>query len=143
MSYKEFNLEDALAGKPVMTKDGDEVTEIVFLAGAIPTSQVIAVIRGIPFLYDKKGTRNKYGSHVDLVMKSTIITKFINIYLNNYNKFCITQKFYNSVKDAIDAKITLPTLNWIAIGIKIEIEEEMYYDYLNANVQRQKDLITK
>lgn len=122
MKYKEFNLEDALDGKPVMTKDGDEVTEIAFLHQARSGSQVVAVIRGIPLLYNKNGKRNKYGSHVDLVMKSTKVTKFINVYLNDNDELCVMKKPHNSLDDAIYSQTCLINWNWVAIGIEIEIE---------------------
>lgn len=125
MKYKEFNLEDALAGKPVMTRDVDEVTEIAFLQQARSDSQVVVVIKGLTFFYDENGKRNSSGSHVDLVMKPTKVTKFINVYINDNNELCVMKKLHNSLDAAMDSQKSLSHWNWIANGIEIEIEIEV------------------
>lgn len=69
---KPFNLEAALAGEPVETRDGKKVTELYYLKTHTGPSPVIAVVEGALYCYYTDG--KWWASSVsgrDLVMTST------------------------------------------------------------------------
>ena len=53
---KPFNLERALAGDPVVTRDGREVTEIYYFETCIKPYPVAAISNGIVRVYTKRGS---------------------------------------------------------------------------------------
>lgn len=79
---KPFNLEQALAGKPVMTREGRKVVHIFYAEEACENSQVICVFEtGVVFLYYKDGTYTAYASSLnDLFMAPTKKEGWINVY---------------------------------------------------------------
>jgi hypothetical protein len=91
MNTKPFNLQDALAGKPVVTRDGRKVVSIARLEGGFPYS-VVAVLQGngesaLPGSGDVKtftttGTFSvvQTESAHDLFMAAEKRTGYINIY---------------------------------------------------------------
>ena len=79
---KPFNLEQALAGAPVMTREGRKVVRIFYAEEACENSKVICVFEtGAVFPYYKDGTYTDYASSVhELVMAPTKKEGWINIY---------------------------------------------------------------
>jgi len=78
---KPFNLEQALAGKPVMTREGRKVVRIFYAEEACENSQVICVFEtGVVFPYYKDGAYTTSSSVNDLVMAPTKKEGWINIY---------------------------------------------------------------
>ena|ERR1700686_121316 len=84
---KPFNLQDALAGKPVVTRDGKAVKQLAFFPEAEKYS-VIAYSAGDEVdTYTKDGRFLNYGavndSSRDLFMAGTMKTGWVNIYRSN------------------------------------------------------------
>lgn len=83
---KPFNLQEALAGKPVVTRDGRKVQDIRHLPSAKPYSVVGVVDDGIsdnPSTYTRDGVFSIHeldGSAADLFMASQKREGWINIY---------------------------------------------------------------
>lgn len=79
---EKFNLEKALAGEPVVTRDGREVTEIHCFKTCTKGFTVVAVIDG-----EKQGFHND-GSYwgngndhrLDLFMKPKVVEGWFNVY---------------------------------------------------------------
>jgi hypothetical protein len=93
---KPFNLEEALAGKPVQTRDGRKVTEIVHLKTIDVTYPIIAVVDKTPVAYTMVGREWQSGadSRGDLFMAPEIVTKWGNVYQNcNNGKYFIGTLF--------------------------------------------------
>lgn len=81
----EFNLEAALAGKPVVTRDGREVSEIHYFKTATSYS-IACIVDNCVETFTTKGTYNKYEtSGFDLFMKSEIRTYWANVYADPDN----------------------------------------------------------
>lgn len=82
---KPFNLEKALAGDPVVTRDGRKVTEIVLLNTANDFCSVVCVIDKYAYAFRQDGSfiENREHKH-DLFMAPKIVKKsgWINIYPN-------------------------------------------------------------
>lgn len=98
---KPFNLEKALAGDPVVTRDGKKVTEIVHLKTVSPSRSVIFVADGYAYETGEDG-RFFYGftaeSVNDVFMAPKIVKKegWINIYNDSY----LANRIYPSKEEA-------------------------------------------
>ena len=115
---KPFNLADALAGKPVMTREGRKVVRIFYAEEACENSQVICVFEtGAVFPYYKDGTYTNSSSAHELVMAPTKKEGWINIY--NLLSLDVTGK---SIYPTEEAALTHKGCDCIAT-IKIEWEE--------------------
>ena len=116
---KPFDLERALAGDKVVTRDGREVTEIhQFKTLYNKINTVAVVISGNIYLFTEKGEYNvNRSSGYDLFMapKTNKFEAWVNVY--SYGIACVT---YNSEREAIDCAGT----NYIKT-IKIETEIEL------------------
>lgn len=80
---KPFNLERALAGDPVVTRDGRKVEEVTMLKKADVQKKVIAVIDGYIRSYYPHGTRQGDQSMIlshDLFMAPVKKTYYTNVY---------------------------------------------------------------
>lgn len=81
-----FNLEKALAGDPVVTRTGENVTQIHLfdakdMQGAHACYPVYGILKGRVTSFTEKGTYNiKEGNDFDLFMKPKVIEGWINIY---------------------------------------------------------------
>lgn len=72
----EFNLEAALSGQPVQTRGGKDVHHLVFLETAVP-KRLVCVSNGEVFFVHENGRSIKgEETSYDLVMKSTLPTKY-------------------------------------------------------------------
>ena len=115
---KPFNLEQALAGKHVMTREGRKVVRIFYAEEACENSQVICVLEtGAVFPYYKDGTYTNSPSVNDLVMAPTKKEGWINIY--NVLSLDVTGK---NIYPTEEAALTNKGCDCIAT-IKIEWEE--------------------
>jgi hypothetical protein len=80
---KPFNLEKAVAGEKLVTRDGRKISEFVYLKTESSASPCVAVIGGSPFWFSKDGLI--HGCHgedspADLFMAPKVITKYLNVY---------------------------------------------------------------
>lgn len=78
---KEFDLNAALEGQPVITRDGRKVTELHHFKSYDGDYPVYAVINNAVLSYTKEGKYNKSCGHpLDLCMAPKVIEKWMNIY---------------------------------------------------------------
>lgn len=82
---KPFNLEKALAGDPVVTRDGRKVTEIVHFKTLNNPQNIIAVLNGRLFPFYENGQYIAQDTEFDLFMAPKIVKKsgWLNVYPNN------------------------------------------------------------
>jgi hypothetical protein len=99
---KPFNLEQALAGAPVMTREGRKVVRIFYAEEACENSQVICVFEtGVVFPYYKDGTYTNSSSVHELVMAPTKKEGWVVMFHNNSQKdFLVGTKIWASKQDA-------------------------------------------
>ena len=111
---KPFNLEQALAGKPVVTRDGREVTQLhLFDCNKFP---LVCVIGGYTTTMTKTGTENiGVSSDNDLFMASEKVIKWVNIYKGN---FC-SPYLYDSKEEAIKGSIDHDLITTTSITFEI------------------------
>lgn len=87
---KPFNLEKALAGEKVVTRDGQEVVKIVHFKDANINERVIFQVEDVVYLCSEDGKYYNYttgsGSQLDLFMAPTKKQGWINIYDNDPTK---------------------------------------------------------
>lgn len=100
--YPNFNLEKALQGNPVVTRDGRKVTEIYHLKTiSNQIAPVVAVIDGMTSLYRIDGTTENGYYFYTLCMAPLTIKKWVNLYLHKGNPdFGVVGKIYNSKESA-------------------------------------------
>jgi hypothetical protein len=94
---KEFNLEEALAGKSVQTKSGKEVTQFRYFE-CISAYRIIAVIEDelMSFTIDGKYRSEENESSFDLVMAPEVIKGWVNLYVHEGNRL-VTSSVYKSI----------------------------------------------
>jgi len=101
---KPFNLQDALAGKPVITRDGKKVFEIVHLSSMKNERNILAIFENDCMLYRHDGTcmLNLGDSHSsDLFMAAEKKSIWINIFESIENGELFTDGFsYSSYVNA-------------------------------------------
>lgn len=122
-----FNLEEALAGKPVVTKDGTKVEEIVaFRSSSISQYPVMAVINGGIETYTREGYyHNDRREHPkDLCMAPETQEAWVNIFRGALTgKARCGNYHYETEQEAKDAgRTTLNSEEYVAT-IKISWEE--------------------
>jgi hypothetical protein len=119
---KPFNLEEALAGKPVVTRDGRKVTEIHHLVTASSgNNKLIAVIGGSVYGYNINGEYNsKINSACDLFMDEIVIEKYVNVYYNSITEELWIGVTFPTYQKAIDSKAAEDYLKTIKINNKPE-----------------------
>ena len=85
---KEFNLSAALAGIPVVTRDGQEVKELkIFSTARYPEDVLAGTVEGKIQTWNEKGRFNQYGDSArDLFMVGNKKTGWINIYKGTQNE---------------------------------------------------------
>jgi hypothetical protein len=83
--WQPFNLQKAIAGDAIYTRDGNEVTEWHYYKSATTDWSIFAVVKGQVTAYTKEGRFNTSNSPtkdnpLDLMMKAPIIEKWMNLY---------------------------------------------------------------
>jgi hypothetical protein len=98
MTKKPFNLQEALAGKPVVTRDGHPVTEIHELKTATNRHNVVAVVNGSAKSFTKNGAYfSNNPAPFDLFMAIETKTGWVNMYPDGHGYV------YPSQEDADEA----------------------------------------
>lgn len=98
---KPFNLERALTGDPVVTREGISVTEL-HIFNTLPINPLVAIIEGqirsfrLDGYYDGPNARRKY----DLFMKSTKHEGWVNLYHNINKSIYFISAVYDTEKEA-------------------------------------------
>lgn len=83
---KPFNLAEALAGKPVVNRDGKKVVHIADTGFDIeyPVAYIVEHhAQNFPYFIRRNGTYVSGSSKFDLFMATEKVTKYINIYEGN------------------------------------------------------------
>lgn len=94
-NLKPFDLEAALQGSAVVTREGKEVTEIVQLKTmAFSNNSLLAVIGGNLYAFNQDGKiYDNIECKNDLFMKPTQVTKWVNIYALASGNFTTGEMF--------------------------------------------------
>lgn len=116
---KPFNLEQALAGAPVITRDGMRVIRLIELPEAKPKSRLVAVFEDGETATFHKGGRyySMRDSSLDLFMATTKKEGWINVY--NVHSLDVTGKNIYPTEEAALANKVFDCIT----TIKIEWEE--------------------
>ena len=94
---KPFDLKLALEGKPVITRDGKEVTQLILFNDTDANYPLLAVIDNKIKSFTKDGLSNlSYSTCNDLFMAPDKVTKWVNIYKNCANKLICNNDLYDS-----------------------------------------------
>ena len=100
-----FDLERALAGEPVVTRDGREVTEIYFFKTFEGTYPLVGIIDGEKCSYTTKGKNySSKNSDFDLFMKPKVVEGWFNVYQDNEYGLIMSSS-YPSEKEAKEKMI--------------------------------------
>lgn len=107
---KLFNLDLALQGHPVCTRDGRKVTEIHYFKTLIKPHVVACVIDNMLMMHLENGKAYSFDieSDSDLFMAPIKIKKWINIYKNEntYRIGCVYDSQEEAIKNKTDRYIT-------------------------------------
>ena len=100
---KEFDLNAALEGQPVITRDGRKVTEVNYFKSYVGPYPVHALINNDFCTYTKEGKYQNNDDHrLDLFMAPKVIEKWVNVHQYG-DQIWAGSTVYNSEKDAKDA----------------------------------------
>ena len=95
---KEFNLKEALAGKPVITRDGKEVKQLIQFDSE--TTNLFGVVDNSLISWYSNGVySSEYKSNFDLFMKTENSSIWVNVY-EDYSGI-IVGKEYCTKKEAL------------------------------------------
>ena len=113
---EKFNLERALAGDPVITRDGQEVTQLVKLDGVKHNENVVGVFDGEIHFWTIEG---KFDNRLketpfDLFMKPKENAIWVNVYKDHNGKL-FAGCSYDSEKEAKEATGSYPKIRTIKI----------------------------
>lgn len=77
-----FDLERALAGEPVVTRIGEEVTQLHLFNAPITDYPLVGVLKDqiIHWCKNGKGYSTGGNSHLDLFMKPKVVEGWVNVY---------------------------------------------------------------
>jgi hypothetical protein len=106
LKTKPFNLEEALVGKPCITRGGKKVTEIVYMSTMTGNNKVLAVSEGCARLYNEHGKLSSIIEvhELDLLMvwekwkKKSI---WVNVYY--FSDIIRLGSHYNSKEEALES----------------------------------------
>lgn len=120
---KPFNLDEAKAGKPVITRDGRDVRIVCFDRKHEDFTILVLIpdVSGIEFgeFFNDKGvcTVNKVSSDYDLFMKSERITGWVNVYPTADLFFAANLSSAYKTKELADASASPDRLNCVEIDL--------------------------
>lgn len=121
---KPFNLQEALAGKPVVTRDGRKVTEIYHFKTGTSVYSVHACIDGCIREYTQRGTyyETGNGSDFDLFMEEPVVEGWVNILCTSDGILRVSSTVY-ATKELALANICAHSCNYVKT-IKIDNQPE-------------------
>jgi len=122
---KPFNLEQAIAGKPVQTRDGRDVTQIT-LFNISDTYQVLGVVNKLLLSFTISGEyhihEDSYLADLDLFMKEEVVEAWINLYGGDTPHF--GQRVFLTEEDAQKYENNPKYTRSIKISTTISTDEE-------------------
>ena len=118
MNLKEFNLERALAGDPVVTRDGRKVTQLhrLDVQGGQP---IRAVVNGAVLSFHDDGRWTSKNCQYDLMMLPKTIVVWLNFY-DVGNKITLIVGDAHSSEEAANAKASAGRIGGKAVRVDIE-----------------------
>lgn len=123
---KPFDLEQAKAGKSLVTRDGRDAKFIAYVAECDRAYCVLCHVDGDTFVgsYTDDGKRflDETISCADLFMKTVKKTVYVNIWFGRACLECSSQT-HDSLQSATNAARLFEGRNYLAIAVPIEIEE--------------------
>ena len=113
---KPFNLQDAINGKPVITRARDSLTFGAYIPKARPYTLFMTSPDGDVFRYNENGRYmgNDTGSEMDLFMAPIKRTVWVNLYEDG-------SAWWHSSEDAAKCSVLVKKL--AALAYRMEIEE--------------------
>ncbi len=120
MNYKNFNLNDALAGKPVITRDGRPVKIAGYDEDALPHNTLVGWIGKDAVYWNNSGKHVQYEAH-DLFMAPTERKEYI--VRADYGSCAFFQGPYDAKNQAMEAVIGFQKQNYTASVHEITIIE--------------------
>lgn len=128
-----FNLDKALSGYPVMTREGKKVSDIFLIKSNTNPYPVLAVIDNIAYAYSKEGkiSVEEYPSCTDLIMAP--VTQIINGYvvprpitepLSEGEQYFIPNVFYRDWCDSHYWNNDCHDNTWLKRGLIFKTKEE-------------------
>jgi hypothetical protein len=83
---KPFNLQEAIAGKPIQTRDGRVLKFVAHVPEAYEGSRVVVVnFKGHIWSYPDTGQNYEEEGDNDIVMAPVIKTYYVNVFKSNYS----------------------------------------------------------
>lgn len=121
---KPFNLEEAKAGKPLVTRDGRHVVFGCFNEEAIVGHELVCFLDRRIYAYHPDGSYAKSEkSELDIFMKTVKKTVYLNIWEHG-NGLLDCSSFWHPTKEAAETAFKASTdAKYLAIAVPIEIEE--------------------
>ena len=112
---KPFNLEEAKAGKPLITRDGRDAKFIAHVPEAKESFRILFLTGENVFAVCESGLNSSFGviDDIDLFMKTVKKTVYVNLYASGHG-------YWYTDKLKACAPTIIPS---IAIAVPIEIEE--------------------
>jgi hypothetical protein len=117
---KTFDLTKALAGEPVVTRDGEKVTEIYYFQTSNEGRKLVSVIGGKTYSHFEDGTISKFNEvNYDLFMAPKVKTFYVNVYKNEDGEI-----FMGCVADSLQKTKEIRDINVSFLKtISFEVEE--------------------
>lgn len=115
MNLKPFNLEKALAGDPVVTRDGRTVTEVFHFKTAFKTlKNTVAAIDGHFYSFYENGKPVSWDSEFDLFMAPKIVRKsgWLNVYPKNKVGYVIHETKQIADINSEDTRVACTYIEW-------------------------------
>jgi hypothetical protein len=112
---EKFNLERALAGEPVCTRDGNEVTQLTYFEAPKDPYPVVGVLEGEVCGWQTNGRfLESENISKDLIMKPKENAIWVNLY-KDYNGKLFAGCSHDSEKEAVEAIGGYPKIRTIKI----------------------------
>lgn len=122
MNTKPFNLKKALAGEPVVMRNGCKVKAVYCIKEAEP-QKVLAILEDEKYQWCNNDGSFKYDSNkdresdFDLFMLEEPMIKFLNVYKNEEEYYYSSSTMYDTIEQAIRQKTSKNYLKTIEITI--------------------------
>jgi hypothetical protein len=135
-NLKPFNLERALAGDPIVTRDGRKVTEIYYFKTCTEVNCIVCIIDGEKLCYRINGEWSIQEHKLDLFMAPK--TKKVYFYINKHS---IDGKHYYVTNADTDDFDVSNLEKWQMVEVDVEDVEEETFKYVTKADPQQEGAI--
>ena len=97
----EFNLQQAIAGARVCTKNGDEVTDLCIFESLEDPCKLVGVCQNSVYTWNTKGTFGHSANNYDLQMMPKIVTKWVVCFYKEADDYGWTSFIYDNKLAAV------------------------------------------